>query len=793
MSHKSVDAFLHRLRYPAILVTLVFLLYCNLYMWLYVPFADFRYIWQLGYLQVVELDETTPTAEVLQLGDLIVAVDNEPTYPGKAIFPLPKKDIYNLDVQRNSLPLPGIEIHFPAEPGIYAIDYRLPAGLLSLVLWVVGPLALHLARRDNVTATRVGYIFMLGGVIVIGIQGFVTGVPWAWLGGTPLTFLGATSLVYLGLVPRSAPLPRWTRVSLKTMFVGAIILGITAVLEGLFLFPQRLSLFSITGISLYQGGILALALGLLVCFLILLWRAVQMSPSYQRQQIFVLLLFIALGILPVTLLTFIPQFLFGVLFVPFPISIALAVLFPLGYFYVIFRRGYLGLDILFSKVATLLILVVTIVAFYGTLLFVLQDRIGSGSDSIVAAAVTLAPAILLTRLVDAPINIAVQSVFFGRITLQSDAQLPEIASKLSLEPELTTLQAVVKSIATDFNIPQAILVLRDDKRMLPAAVQVNAHDWQPISTGDLKPFFDPIVRAANNNEVVQSPLLREYEWMELIVPIVLRNEQTGFLALARPVDGYFNVRQVRFLSRVADMLAIGSEAIFLFETSRELSKQLFKSQEAERLKLASEIHDNPLQTLGFVRGKLHNLANELELESPEVAGILLEQTEYLQKTIAELRNVCAGLHPAIISKGFQMIATGLAQEFRRQHDLDIEVMLDSRVPDETTESNLEAARAVFYILREALNNIVKHAGADKACIEMNFDNGKLSMMITDDGVGGLQNPLSYSELIKGGHFGLANMLERADGVNGQLAFQPNLPQGTCVVLEVPIALSNTIA
>jgi signal transduction histidine kinase len=329
--------------------------------------------------------------------------------------------------------------------------------------------------------------------------------------------------------------------------------------------------------------------------------------------------------------------------------------------------------------------------------------------------------------------------------------------------------------------------------MLPAAAQVNVHDWQPISIGELKPFFDPIVRTANNNDVEQSSLLHEYAWMELIVPIVLRKEQTGFLALARPADGYFNVRQVRFLSRVADMIAIGSEAIFLFETSRRLSKELFKSQEAERLKLVSEIHDNPLQTLGFVKGKLHNLANDLEPESPEVAGILVEQIEYLQETIAELRNVCAGLHPAIISKGFQMIATGLAQEFRRQHNLEIEVMLDSRVPDETTERNLEAARAVFYILREALNNIVKHAGTEEACIEMNFDNSRLTMMITDNGAGSLRSPLSYSELIKGGHFGLANMLERADGVNGQLTFQPNLPQGTRVVLEVPLAISNATA
>jgi signal transduction histidine kinase len=163
--------------------------------------------------------------------------------------------------------------------------------------------------------------------------------------------------------------------------------------------------------------------------------------------------------------------------------------------------------------------------------------------------------------------------------------------------------------------------------MLSSSVQINIHDWQPMSADGLKPFFEPIVRSSNKAEATQSPLLAKYDWMELIVPIVLRNEQTGFLALARPADAYFNVRQVRFLSRVADMIAIGSEAIFLFETSRRLSQELFKSQEAERRRLASEIHDNPLQTLGFVKSELHHIASGLEQESPEVAERLLHQVD----------------------------------------------------------------------------------------------------------------------------------------------------------------------
>jgi signal transduction histidine kinase len=787
MSPRTIDAALYRWRYIAILASFAFLAYCNLYMWFFIPYADFRYAWDRGQLRVLEIDESSPAAAVLQIDDRIDAIEGRQTITGRTIFPLPEKMAYTLDILRGDQAM-TVEVPFPAEPGPYAMDYRLPAGLLSLALWLIGPLALLLARQDNTTAIRVGYIFMLGGVIVMGIQGFVTGVPGAWLAGTPLAYLGAVSLVYLGFVPRAEPLPARARAIFKIMVTAAVTLGLLAVLEGLFLYPQRLSVLSLTGFSLYQSGILSLGLGLLACFVILLVRAIRMPASYLRQQLLVLLLFLALGVLPATLLTFIPQFLFGANFLPFPISIALSILFPLGYFYVIFRKGYLGLDILFNKMTTLIILMVMTIAFYGTLLLVLENWLRVGDDSIVFAAVALVPIIMLLRLADNPIDTAVQGILFGPAALHTDAQLPAIASQLSLKPELTTLKAVVESIAADFNVPLALLALKDAESILMPTVQVGVQDWRLRPLREISAFFKPVIRSAVSSKEQLPPLLAEYGWMEVIVPIILRDDQIGFLALARPADGYFNARQVRFLSRAADMIAIGSEAIFLFEASRRLSQELLKTQEAERRRLASEIHDNPLQTLGFVKREMHRIAGDIEEPSPAAARDLLVQAEYLQETIIELRNVCTGLYPAVIDKGFQMIATALANEFGRQHGLLVVLNVDRRVPDETSEADSEAATALFYVLREALNNVVKHAQVDEACVEMDYRNGFLSLVVSDNGVGGYPPSQSRSDLLKGGKIGIVNMYERAESVGGRLNIEPNEPQGTRVLLEMPLSM-----
>jgi signal transduction histidine kinase len=773
----------------AILATLAFLVYCNLYMWYLIPFADFRYVWDRGYLRIDELDRSSPAAVALRIGDRIDAVDGKQTITGQLIFPLPKKATYTLDILREDRPI-TIEATFPARPGPYAIDYRLPAGLLSLALWLIGPLTLHFAQRDNKTAIRVGYIFLLGGVIVMGIQGLVTGVPGAWLAGVPLAFFGAVSLVYLGFVPRAEPLPERARATFKILVAAAIALGMLALVEGLFLYPQRLSVLALTGFSLYQSGILSLALGLLACFLILLARAIRMPASYLRQQLLVLLFFMAMGVLPTTLFTFIPQLLFGANLLPFPISIALSILFPLGYFYVIFRKGYLGLDILFSKLTSLIILVVMIIASYGTLLLILANPLAINSNTAVFSAVALALIILLVRLVDDPIERIVQGILFGSSTLHSDTRLPTIASQLALKPELTTLQEVVARVVEDLNVPTALLALKNAEGALATMAQIGPLDWHPEPLGEFILFFKPLVRSAISDHEQVPSLLAEHRWIEVAVPIILRDDQIGFLALSRPVGGYFNAHQMRFLSRAADMLAIGSEAIFLFEASRRLSQELLKTQEAERRRLASEIHDNPLQTLGFVKREMHRIVGDIENSSPASARDLLVQTDYLQETITELRNVCAGLYPAVIDKGFQMIATAVVDEFRRQHGLPVVLNISPGVPDETSETDSETATALFYVLHEALNNVVKHSQANEAYVAMECGNGLLSLTVSDEGIGGFSSSLSRSGLLKGGRIGIVNMFERAESVGGRLTIEANQPKGTKVFLEIPLSVER---
>lgn len=782
MFQEKLNTFLYKWRYVAVGISFIFIVYVNIYIWFLVPYSDFGYsLYEDVYWLIDEVESGSPAEDLLAVGDVIVAVDGEPAIVGQRLYSVPKQSTYTLTIERGGATL-DIEVPFSSRPNTTAVSYRLPAGLLSLVLWLVAPLLLHFARKENLAALHLGYSFMIGAVTVIGVQGFVLSVPYAWL-GSALIYLGTACLLYMGFIPRSTSLPKVVKYALAVIFPLGILLGIAVILEALFLFPQLNSVEKSIGFSLYGWGIILQGVGLLVCFTTLFIRGMTMKPSYQQQQIRILMLFIGLSTLPAALLTFIPNFLLGQLFLPFPVSISLLILFPLGYFYVIFRKGYLGLDIIFSQAIMIIAVIIAMLAFYGTFLFLLQTQFDLPSNSIAIATLTVVPTILLTGYTSKPINNAISSVLFGSAA-RSMEKLPTIASQLSSKPELTTLKAIVHSLTHDFDIPRALLVLRDTEGNLLPAAQVEVSDWMPMRINDLQEMAGPAVRTVAANHEQTHQLLDMYSWIELLIPVVVREELVGVLSLARPADGYFNARHIAFLSRVADMIAVGSEAIFLFETSRQLSLQLISAQEQERQRLAKNIHDNPLQTLAFVTSEIGRIARQLdEIEGTVFAAELRKQIQYLQDTQDELRDVCAGLYPQLIEKGFRIIAQGLAKEFSEKHDFTVDTRL---MLPEQCDGNLKACTAVYYIIREALNNVVKHAQINTACIEMSRQNGNLITQVSDRGIGSVLPNLSRNDLLRARHLGIIGMYERAELAAGTLRIEPNRPQGTRIILTVPI-------
>jgi signal transduction histidine kinase len=502
------------------------------------------------------------------------------------------------------------------------------------------------------------------------------------------------------------------------------------------------------------------------------------SSSYQRQQARILVIFMAIGVLPAVLLTIIPRALFDVVFLPFPLAISLLGFIPAGYFYVIYRRGLLGLDIIFSQTAVFMVLALLMLLVYGTGLFMLQNQFDFDDRAITPATLLFLPMLLFTLYASRPVQHKIQGIFFGEVI--HNQSIPLFASALSSNPETATLQSMVEHVAGDLQARQAVLVLKNRLGRLTPMAQIRVVISKQIQ--HLEGFSQPLLRSVHQ-ESYPNPLFQIHDWAEILVPIVVRGDQIGYLALSRPApDGYYNLEQVAFLSRVADIIAVGSEAISLFEASRNLSLQLLSSREDERREIASEIHDGPIQGLILVTQHLRDLVHGFSLE-PKISEQLAEKATRLQTAIVQLREICAGLYPPFIDQGVKFIAETLTREFSEEHGLNIQLTVP--IHDDVMVS-AKVSRVLYHVLLESLTNIVKHAHTQDVCVELDYTDDLIFLSIADQGVGCVVTRYSVSELIRSWHIGIVGMVEWAESVNGSLSVQQNEPRGTKVILQVPL-------
>jgi ligand-binding sensor domain-containing protein/signal transduction histidine kinase len=198
----------------------------------------------------------------------------------------------------------------------------------------------------------------------------------------------------------------------------------------------------------------------------------------------------------------------------------------------------------------------------------------------------------------------------------------------------------------------------------------------------------------------------------------------------------------------------------------------------ERVRLAREIHDTLAQGFIGISSQLDAVAMTLPDDADPARRHLDLARKMARHSITEARRSVADLRASVLEgqnlaaaldSGAQMWTAGSGVK------VDVEVLgpLDS-IPEGVEQPLLRIAR-------EAVTNVVKHAGASKVGITLNIDPCKLFLRIVDNGRGFEQRDAFSST---GGHFGLIGMRERAHGLGGKLQLTSRPGEGTCVEVTV---------
>jgi two-component system sensor histidine kinase DegS len=200
------------------------------------------------------------------------------------------------------------------------------------------------------------------------------------------------------------------------------------------------------------------------------------------------------------------------------------------------------------------------------------------------------------------------------------------------------------------------------------------------------------------------------------------------------------------------------------------------AQEAERARIAREIHDGPAQSLSNAVFMVEIVERLLEQDVAGARRQLADLRSALQSDLVELRALITQLRPPLLEElGLLGALAAAAAELERDHEVDVDLRAD---PSHLTEREQTVALRVG---QEALRNVRKHAGATRASLRTSEHGHKWTLEVHDDGEG--FDVSARLRATAGRNFGLRFMRERAESVGGALSIESDAT-GTRVRLTI---------
>ena len=213
------------------------------------------------------------------------------------------------------------------------------------------------------------------------------------------------------------------------------------------------------------------------------------------------------------------------------------------------------------------------------------------------------------------------------------------------------------------------------------------------------------------------------------------------------------------------------------EKQKRFAEQLIDSQERERRRIASELHDGLGQQILVIKNRAE-LA-QLQVDNPtEIAEQLSEITKSAVISISDVRTISYGLRPVHLEKfGLTEAITNLFDQIKSTSTIEWSYHID-RI-DETIAKEKEIN---FYrVLQEASKNILKHSSASQASVMVKLFETEIRVSLWDDGKG-----FAMKKMEGLGGLGFLGMKERVENLGGSLVVQSSLGEGTVVKFVIPI-------
>jgi signal transduction histidine kinase len=204
---------------------------------------------------------------------------------------------------------------------------------------------------------------------------------------------------------------------------------------------------------------------------------------------------------------------------------------------------------------------------------------------------------------------------------------------------------------------------------------------------------------------------------------------------------------------------------------RDARSRIIAAADAERRRIERDLHDGAQQRLVALALTLRMAEKRADEGDPKTGDLVRSAADEAGLALNELRNLARGIHPAILTN--RGLAAAL-DDLATRATLPVEIVA---TPAERLPEPVEAA--AYFVVSECLANVSKHSGASSAQVSVTVADGRVTVSVSDDGVGG-------AEL--GSGTGIQGLLDRVGAVDGSLALHSPPGEGTRVVASIPLSI-----
>jgi two-component system sensor histidine kinase DegS len=214
--------------------------------------------------------------------------------------------------------------------------------------------------------------------------------------------------------------------------------------------------------------------------------------------------------------------------------------------------------------------------------------------------------------------------------------------------------------------------------------------------------------------------------------------------------------------------------------STDLQMRIVQAQEAERSRLAQEVHDGPAQALSNAIFQVEYIERVLDEDTRMAHNELRFLRELLRRELGEVRTFISQLRPPLLDElGLDGSIMDAVESMAALTGATVETEL--RAPGEKLNSGQQTA--VLRIVQEALQNVRKHAGSSRTVVSTTFDQPNWILEVSDDGRG--FDPGTVAARGRR-NFGLQFMRERAELIGAKFEVRSRPGAGTVVWLSIPV-------